>query len=58
MVTRATLDGLEPGTQYEVKVAAANDEGSSLPAPEIIFLTYYNNGKFVFLFYVFFHMGQ
>nr|XP_022317210.1 Ig-like and fibronectin type-III domain-containing protein 2 [Crassostrea virginica]XP_022317211.1 Ig-like and fibronectin type-III domain-containing protein 2 [Crassostrea virginica] len=38
----ADLQGLYPGTHYEIQLAAANENGSSLLSTKVVFLTYEN----------------
>ena len=42
---RATLTNLKPSTLYTTKVSSLGQNGTSLPSPSLIFLTYAASGK-------------
>ena len=42
---RATLTNLKPSTLYTTKVSSLGQNGTSLPTPSLIFLTYSASGK-------------
>ena len=40
-----TIGGLQPNTEYEVRVSAASASGLSLPSVSVVFRTYFAHGK-------------